>query len=455
MAIMRRSQTMQKVLIAAILYGLGSRILISRRATNRYSSVGVKVEHLDGSLRVQEGFEPPIMKHQPIREKKGIVQLARQHETWSSSAVSPNSTVIGKDISSNLSDKRREKDEMSNGFSACILTMDDNVLWPEWLAYHYQTLPLRRLIVALDPKSKTKPSELFTRYRKHGLSLDVTVWENDEFLPNEEYKNLIALDARSQNVYMDHWRRQKWFLHKCLEQLYTENRSWVLLVDTDEFVVPQWRSLIVDGSGTNNKVSTKPRNILDILTKYRDQAFPVDVNANYSQWLDDISRGCVYMYRRRFIPFPSNTTTPTGEVVPYPILTMEQARWFPQYNGKVMLDLSKLSPASAKSIFEDELLGSHTSPHLGLDTLCEPMKNATALSPRPFAAHHYGMPITWVERRSHDPRHEYKLKQRRREQKQAKAVFNHTELPFAAAWVDGFVKSVTKEIALELLRPIE
>jgi len=43
------------------------------------------------------------------------------------------------------------------------------------------------------------------------------------------------------------------------------------------------------------------------------------------------------------------------------------------------------------------------------------------------------------------------------EDKKNATKFNiQSELPFATtAWVDGFVQRVTKEVALELLRPIE
>eukprot|EP00970_Alexandrium_tamarense_P016130 scaffold6184_cov62-Alexandrium_tamarense.AAC.1 len=36
----------------------------------------------------------------------------------------------------------------TDGLSACLLVNDENPRLPEWLAYHYQMLPLRSLIVA-------------------------------------------------------------------------------------------------------------------------------------------------------------------------------------------------------------------------------------------------------------------------------------------------------------------
>ncbi len=65
-------------------------------------------------------------------------------------------------------------------FGACLLVMDDNHYLPEWLAYHYIFLPLRRLIVAVDPKFRTPPSGIFDRFR--GL-MNITKWDDNQFLP--------------------------------------------------------------------------------------------------------------------------------------------------------------------------------------------------------------------------------------------------------------------------------
>merc|ERR1740124_1124009 len=39
----------------------------------------------------------------------------------------------------------------SDGIAVCLLIRDDNDRLPEWLAYHYQMLPLLHLVVAVDP----------------------------------------------------------------------------------------------------------------------------------------------------------------------------------------------------------------------------------------------------------------------------------------------------------------
>lgn len=51
--------------------------------------------------------------------------------------------------SSSSSSSAASEDEES--FAACLIVMDDNHRLVEWLAYHYWALPLRRLVIAVDP----------------------------------------------------------------------------------------------------------------------------------------------------------------------------------------------------------------------------------------------------------------------------------------------------------------
>jgi hypothetical protein len=62
--------------------------------------------------------------------------------------------------------------------SACLLVMDDNHFLIEWLAYHYEVLPLRRLIVARDPRSRMSLSHILRRWK--GL-INITEWQDDDY----------------------------------------------------------------------------------------------------------------------------------------------------------------------------------------------------------------------------------------------------------------------------------
>ena len=52
-------------------------------------------------------------------------------------------------------------------FAGCLLTRDDNQLLVEWIAYHYHVMPLRRLIIAVDPASVTSVYPVTNRWKLH------------------------------------------------------------------------------------------------------------------------------------------------------------------------------------------------------------------------------------------------------------------------------------------------
>ncbi|GFH48609.1 hypothetical protein CTEN210_05085 [Chaetoceros tenuissimus] len=73
--------------------------------------------------------------------------------------------------------------------------MDDNHRLIEWLAYHHFALPLRRLIVMVDPRSKTSPLPILQRWEKY---MTIDLWhDNDVFskqeLDDRSHENSIAL----------------------------------------------------------------------------------------------------------------------------------------------------------------------------------------------------------------------------------------------------------------------
>lgn len=132
--------------------------------------------------------------------------------------------------------------------AACLLVRDDNDIMPEWLAYHYHTLRMRRLIVAVDPHSETSPSDVLDGWKEY---LDIDVWTDDMYMPQVFLRTGIPPDEYVENItkFGDinyeqniainaHRYRQKFFLGKCFQQFKQEDRSLVLHIDTDEYVVP-------------------------------------------------------------------------------------------------------------------------------------------------------------------------------------------------------------------------
>jgi hypothetical protein len=91
-------------------------------------------------------------------------------------------------IMHNSTQERPPVSPPNESFAACLLIMDDNHFLVEWLAYHYQFMPLRRLIVAVDPKSKTSPADILNRYSSRGL-INISIWNDSDFyFPTEKDK---------------------------------------------------------------------------------------------------------------------------------------------------------------------------------------------------------------------------------------------------------------------------
>ena len=70
-----------------------------------------------------------------------------------------------------------------NNLALCLLTKDDVDILPEWIAYHYHTLRLRHLIVAVDPSSKTYPTSVLDTFRKYLPNLVIEEWHDENYLP--------------------------------------------------------------------------------------------------------------------------------------------------------------------------------------------------------------------------------------------------------------------------------
>jgi hypothetical protein len=67
-------------------------------------------------------------------------------------------------------------------FAACLLVKDDNDILSEWIAYHYHSLNMRFLIVAVDPHSAQSPSSILARW-KLLTDLDVIEWKDEMYMP--------------------------------------------------------------------------------------------------------------------------------------------------------------------------------------------------------------------------------------------------------------------------------
>lgn len=114
----------------------------------------------------------------------------------------------------------------NESFSACMLVKDDNHKLTEWLAYHYHVLPLRYLVLGVDPRSATSPSKLLSRWRDIGMT--IVEWTDLFVRKVSKTQPIFNLDT--------HRIRQRKFHKDCLTHMKKVNRTWVLLVDSDEYL---------------------------------------------------------------------------------------------------------------------------------------------------------------------------------------------------------------------------
>jgi hypothetical protein len=121
-------------------------------------------------------------------------------------------------------------------FASCMLVMDDNHRLAEWIAYHYHVLPLRYMVVAIDPRSQTSPTWLLNRWRKMGVYIEV--WSDKDFWQRDDLQLKPIPDNAVLQIKRDRHRgRQKFFYRSCLKYLKERNRTWVALHDSDEYLV--------------------------------------------------------------------------------------------------------------------------------------------------------------------------------------------------------------------------
>eukprot|EP01082_Thalassiosira_pseudonana_P006177 g5718.t1 g5718 contig2:1144263-1144715(-) len=95
---------------------------------------------------------------------------------------------------------------------------------------------LRSLIVAVDPASRSSPSEILSRWIDTGM-LEVDVWEDDDYMIQGQQGHGLC-DATNPKVdcVKHHFNRQRYFVMTCMSDFKRRNKTWVLLTDVDEYV---------------------------------------------------------------------------------------------------------------------------------------------------------------------------------------------------------------------------
>lgn len=236
-------------------------------------------------------------------------------------------------------------------FSACLIVMDENHRLDEWIAYHWYMLPLRHLVVAVDPRSKFSPSKIFDKWRPY---LNITEWSDKDFYP----RATSTVRSQSPQKLLDlHNNRQSAFYVACTRHLMQEERGWTAYMDTDEFLTVNSDIAIPE----DLEFLKSPGAAIKIMDKYKRNSF--DLSSPEARSLSQKERAwykhfaspspCVSLARAVYSavespPEERSKYVPEGFAVdPLRFNTLRfryraQQRTEKQYAYKVFIDVSKV-----------------------------------------------------------------------------------------------------------------
>jgi len=180
---------------------------------------------------------PPVVVAQPAVSFLSPPRSALREKKWSSTTRANERNNLPSEASPAAAPAA------FTNVSACLLIKDDNDLLNEWLAYHYHSLNLRQIIVAVDPTSTQSPSDLFEKWRRW-TNLDVREWTDRDFMPAVFLKEgrppqkrmnkldllrVGAADKTDEEIRLvhNHNYRQGVFLAKCMQSFRRDGLSWV------------------------------------------------------------------------------------------------------------------------------------------------------------------------------------------------------------------------------------
>ena len=336
-------------------------------------------------------------------------------------------------------------------FSACLLIKDNNIILPEWLAYHYTVLPLRRLIVAVDTLSHTDPSPILDSYRSIGMN--ITVWKNESlYYPNNPY---VVTDRTDGSTLKNRYNSiQSNFYTSCLQQLQKEGMTWTAVVDTDEYIAFNYYDELEDPpsfcrgnttceeeylksikDGTNKRMKLdNASTVADIIHGHTDEQFHVPETP------------CIVISRYLFVAKESEEEEKMIELLP----TEFNTSFFDtlRYPYRACLNC----PQQGKSIVDVSRYDGRyiPNPHRLLGTLCTGGNSWAHNAAMSFRVHHYVG--TWLSFRQ--PGVDLRGKDMFNARNNQKDIVFDNSTGYSRStnttWLERFIKLVGKEKALTL-----
>eukprot|EP00986_Skeletonema_menzelii_P012984 scaffold7348_cov144-Skeletonema_menzelii.AAC.6 len=333
------------------------------------------------------------------------------------------------DVATTLSSANVVKSTAPFSFSACLIIKDDNIILPEWLAYHYTVLPLDRLIVGVDALSHTDPTPILEAFQTLGMK--ITTWKNDSFWKDgrESWakKEFTITNSTSYDELRRRKRyRQNIFYEACLQKLQKERRTWTMMIDADEYLAFNF----YDESENNSSLEYNVSN-----TRSEINQSPPDTMADVvSHWDIDPKLPCVTFARYLFVSketFDDNIIEMPHQLLLHPgfnaslfhtLRYRQRAPLNGQQAGKSIIDASRYDGTPI------------TNPHR-IPKLCFGSNVFPNNKVMPFRVHHYVG--SWEAFRSpgFDPRGRWTFDNRNN-------VKNIVEDSTMSAWLDRFTALV-------------
>lgn len=410
-----------------------------------------------------------FLKHENIAPTQNlplwIPEIKRYKHT---SVASPNATVWHsqnkprQNPSAILKDMvDRQLKNPKKHVSACLLIRDDNEILNEWIAYHYHTLKLRYLLVAVDPASVTSPNHILSRWQNM-TDLKVLQWSDTNFMPESFLKNghAVPLNEIKGNAKQRKWHkafedeervtrdlqdianhrfRQLTFLSACYRHMRDIKKTWVIHIDTDEYLTvnPVLRKQGMLG------MAAVPKDLRDPLTLFR---FLLEIR--YRPRLNRLSNfPCISVPRLMFGSVENDTLGMVQET--FQEKKFETVRWkyHTDYSDrernalqKVIVDVS--APDETDEMFQPKAFSIHR-PSKQLCRSVDQM-NFTITEKYPLSVNHFlGSWERYASR--NDTR-------RSRSAYEAKAFVEEERDDWMASWIGGFLDHMDPEVARELLQ---
>jgi hypothetical protein len=242
-------------------------------------------------------------------------------------------------------------------FSACLMWMDDYARLGEWIAYHYHVLPLRYLVLFRDPKSSLDPRPILDRWRS---LMNITYWTNESSFMSDAALNKLSRTPKSIN---HHRLSQREFYRSCFQHLQENNRTWTLVIDTDEFLGIKNQVLL----DTSSVTVQKPGIVMDMLKAshqgnqslidFGKGAKKKDVEKLEKKW----GGNCIGMLRMEITSFESKREEVLKDVPSfldgYRFVTMRFRHLGGGIIGKSLIDVSKYNITASTEMNAHHLIG--------------------------------------------------------------------------------------------------